>query len=168
MINILYPGVLLARDAASDAVKCVELVELDELLSELNPPGRVPDPVQGRRVESEADNVGDDEDDDPADSGLGREPHLEGELSAVVVHPAAVHQTQDVLHGVAGEDSLARDGTDPPVGQGARQHRHAGRRHLDGAGLDVEVQDVLDVDPSSLVVRSAEERGEVILTASVE
>ena len=81
MINILYPGVLLARDAASDAVKCVELVELDELLSELDPSGRVTNPVQGRRVESEADNVGDDEDDNPADTRLGRKTHLEGELS---------------------------------------------------------------------------------------
>ena len=84
MINILYPGVLLARDAASDAVKCVELVELDELLSELNPPGRVPDPVQGRRVESEADDVGDDEDDDPADAGLGRETHLGSTWSSLI------------------------------------------------------------------------------------
>ena len=55
----------------------MELVELDELLSELDPSGRVTDPVQGRRVESEADNVGDDEDDDPADTGLGRQTDLE-------------------------------------------------------------------------------------------
>ena len=68
IISIPYPGILLPRDAASDAIKCVELVELDELLSELNPSGRVTDPVQGRRVESKADNVGDDEDHDPADS----------------------------------------------------------------------------------------------------
>ena len=76
---MFYPGVLLPRDAASDAVKCVELVELDELLSELDTSGRVPDPVQGRRVESEADNVGDDEDDDPAEAGLGRKTNLEGD-----------------------------------------------------------------------------------------
>ena len=81
--------------------------------------------------------------------------HLECELSAVVVHPAAVHQTQHVLHGVAGQDSLARDGTDPPVSQGARQHGHAGCRHLYGAGLDVEVEDVLDIHTTALVVRSA-------------
>ena len=137
----------------------MELVELDQLLSELDPSGRVADPVQGGRVESEPDYVGDDEDDDPADSGLGGETDLECELSAVVVHPAAVHQTQHVLHGVAGQDSLARDGTDPPVSQGAGQHCHAGCRHLYGAGLDVEVQDVLDVHPTALVVRSAEERG---------
>ena len=82
-------------------------------------------------------------------------PHLEGELATVVVHPAAVHEAQDVLHGVTGQDSLPRDGTDAPVSQGARQHGHAGCRHLYGAGLDVEVEDVLDINTTALVVRSA-------------
>ena len=118
VLIIPYPGVLLPGDAASDAVKCVELVELDELLSELDPSGRVTDPVQGGRVESEADNVGDDEDDDPADSGLGRETDLECELSAVVVHPAAVHQTEDMPDGLALEDPLPSDGADTTTGQG--------------------------------------------------
>ena len=165
---MFYPGVLLSGNASSDAVESVELVELDQLLSKLNPSGRVTDPVQGRRVESEADNVGDDEDDDPTDPGLGRETDLECELPAVVVHPAAVHQAEHVLHGVAGEDPLPGDGADPPVSQGPGQHGHAGSRHLDGAGLDVEVQDVLDIHTSALVVRSAEERGEVILTVTVD
>ena len=152
-----YPGVLLPRDAASNTVKGVELIEFDKLLGELDSPGRVPNPVQGRGVESEADNVGYDEDDDTAHTRLGGQSNLEGELSTVVVHAAAVHETEDVLDGVTGQDSLASDGTDASIGQRTGQHRHTGRGHLYGAGLDVEVQDVLDVDPSALVMRSTED-----------
>ena len=65
MYSVLpYPWVLLPRDAASYAVKCVEFIELDELLSELDTPGRVTNTVQRGGVEGEANDVWDDEDDD--------------------------------------------------------------------------------------------------------
>lgn len=43
---------------------------------------------------------------------------MEGHLAREVVHSAGVHETQRVAHRLGAQDALARDWTDPPVGQG--------------------------------------------------
>ncbi len=56
-----------------------------------------------------AQDIGYDDDKGSADSGLGREANLEGELSAVVVHPATEHERENADHTIRGQDLDIRD-----------------------------------------------------------
>ena len=83
-------------------------VNLDELLEEHHPPGTVALAVQGRGPGGEAHHVGNNhlrsgclpaqcrvsaDQYDAGHPGLGRQPHLEGELAAVVVHACKILTT---------------------------------------------------------------------------
>ena len=60
---------------------------------------------------------------------------LEGELSAVVVHSATVHQTEGVAHRLRIQHRLSGDGTDAAVGQRAGYHCRRLTGHLQRAHL---------------------------------
>ena len=61
--------------------------------------------------------------------------HLECELAAVVVHAAAVHQTEHVPDHVAGQDPGAGGGAHPAIGQTRPQQGQSLTRDLHAAGL---------------------------------
>ena len=114
-------------------------------LAELDAPDGVAERVQWRRPECHRHDVGHHQQHTPAHTGLGRQTHLEGELPAVVVHPAGVHQAQHVPHVGGLEDLLSGGGAGPSVGQGGPHHGHGLRVDLQAAGLEVEVQGLSEV-----------------------
>ena len=61
--------------------------------------------------------------------------YLEGELSAVVVHAAGVHEAERVLHRDLAEHFLSRQRTDAAVSQRRRHHRRRLACHLHRAQL---------------------------------
>ena len=52
--------------------------------------------------------------------------------------------------------SFSCDWTNTTISQGARHHGHAGSVHLDRAGLEVEVKNILDIHISTLDVWATE------------
>lgn len=61
--------------------------------------------------------------------------YLERKLSAVIVHPAAVHQAQDVPDAFGLQNLLFGDGAYATVGQGGCHHGHGVAISLHGATL---------------------------------
>lgn len=117
----------------------VELV--DEFLAKLQSPAGVTQRIQGRRPRANAHHVRYNDKHRARNSRFGRYSdlflnqisahhqmkimelnYLECELTAVVVHSAAVHQAQDIPDAVGSQDLLLGDGTDATVGQ-CRRHR---------------------------------------------
>ena len=64
--------------------------------------------------------------------------YLEGKLPAVVVHAAAVHETEGVADGLRVQDGLAGDGAHAAVGQCAGDHGRRLAGHLHRAHLTAE------------------------------
>ena len=113
--------------------------------TKLDTPDRVSKRVKRRGPEGHAHHVGDNEEDGAADPGLGWQPHLEGELPAVVVHAAAVHQAQHVPDVGGVEHLVTGGGADPAIGQGCPHHRQGLRVYLHAAGLKIQVQGLVEV-----------------------
>ena len=61
--------------------------------------------------------------------------YLEGKLSAVVVHAAAVHEAEHVPDHVRGQHPHTRCGAHPAIGQTRAQHGQALTCDLHAAGL---------------------------------
>ena len=59
-----------------------------------------------------------------------------------VIHPACQHEGQTIAHMVGGEHTIARQRVQPSVGQRRCHDRHAFRGRGDGAGLEVQFQDI--------------------------
>ncbi len=125
-------------------------------LGELDPAHRVPYLVQRGRPQRDGHQVGHHQHYVPAHAGLAGEADLnsgreivvppsgalhlvvtyqEGKLPRVVVHPAAVHEREDVPDTVSLEDLLPGYGTDAPVGQRRSHHGEGLGVHLEGAKL---------------------------------
>eukprot|EP00091_Calanus_sinicus_P017411 TRINITY_DN37637_c0_g1_i1.p1 TRINITY_DN37637_c0_g1~~TRINITY_DN37637_c0_g1_i1.p1 ORF type:complete len:123 (+),score=16.82 TRINITY_DN37637_c0_g1_i1:78-446(+) len=115
--------------------KCVEIADLDQLLSKHDPTDRVPNDIQCRGPDRKPNHIRHDHQHYATHARLGRQPNLESKLSTVVVHPTAVHQAQHILDSFMSKNSLSCDWTDTTISQGARHHRHAGSIHLHRAGL---------------------------------
>ena len=129
----------------------MEVVDLDELLSEHHPSGGVADGVEGRGPGGEPDHVGHNHQHDAGHSGLCGQTNLmrlgfaqqvcisrdlESKLSRIVVHATAVHEAEHVLDSFVGKNSLPCDRTYASVCQGACHHGHALAVHLQAAGLE--------------------------------
>ena len=134
----------------------MEVVDLDQLLSEHHPSGGVADGVQGRGPGGEPDHVGDHHQHDAGHSGLCGQTNLvrswvflsqqvcisrdlESKLSRIVVHATAVHEAEHVLDSFVGKNPLPCDRTYASVGQGACHHGHALAVHLQAARLGGEI-----------------------------
>ena len=113
--------------------------------TKLDPPDRVSERVKRRGPEGHAHHVGDNEEDGATDPGLGGQPHLEGELPAVVVHAAAVHQAQHVPDVGGVEHLVSGGGADPAIGQGCPHHRQGLSVYLHTAGLKIKVQSLVEL-----------------------
>ena len=120
-------------------------MEVSSNLTKLDPSDRVAEGVKRGRPEGNAHNVWDHEEDGAAHPWLGGEPHLEGELPAVVVHAAAVHQAQDVPHIRGVQHLVPGGGAHPAIGQGRPHHWQGLRVYLHAAGLEVQVQCLVEV-----------------------
>ena len=114
----------------------VEVVEADELPAELESPYGVAEVVERRRPEADAHHVGDDEDEGARHARLGRQADVEGELPRVVVHAAAVHQTQHIPDHVTGQHPNACSGAHTSIGQTSPQHGQGLTCDLHAAGLE--------------------------------
>ena len=165
-------------------VKCVEVVDLDELLGKHDSPCWISDAVKRRRPGGKTNHVGNNHQHNARHSRLGGQTNLirsvslsiyisenlECKLAGVVVHATAVHEAEHVLDSFVGENPFPGDRTDSPVGKGACHHWHALAVHLQAASLErkfklvvaflmhayleVKVKDVLDVDSTTSVVWS--------------
>lgn len=68
---------------------------------------------------------------------------MKGKLAGEVVHAAGIHEAQGVSNSLGAQDTLARDWTHAPIGQGGGHDapRLAGR--LDGTQLEKEMKENL-------------------------
>ncbi len=129
------------RNLREDVV-VVEAEPVDQLFAEFDAAHRVSPRVDPRGPEGQAHHVGDDDDHRSTHAALGREPHREGELARIVVHPAGDHEREAVLHILGAKHPIAGDRADASVGEGCGQHRHHLDVELDRAGLEVELEGV--------------------------
>merc|ERR1719483_385377 len=122
LLVVLHFWVLLLTGVLSNRVKCVEVVDLDELLSKHHSPGRVANAVKRWGPGGKTNHVGNNHQHNARHSRLGGQTNLECKLSGVVVHATAVHEAEHVLDGFVGENPLSGDWTDSPVGKSAGHH----------------------------------------------
>jgi len=144
-------------------VVAMEVEHGDQLLAELQSPHRVAQVVQGRGPGKDPHHVGDDQHHAAAHSGLGRQTHLEGELTGVVVRAAGVHDREHIPDYFRPEHLLLGGGTDASVGQTGGDHGHGLAVGLHGAALEVEVHHLLQVGAlgEALVLAHVEAQGVV-------
>lgn len=99
--------------------------------------------VQLGRVRRNAAEPGNDGLDQPPDPALGRQPHLEHPLAALVLHPAGQHDLEHALDGALRERLVVGDGVHTAVRQSGREQPRALQGRFNRALFEIQVEGVV-------------------------